>query len=331
VTVNATGTLTLDDGLSVHGQLSRVDFSTSSGAVRGSVEGSFGVNGQGLASATLTGANIDYADGGFLRIGGARIDASDLTLSNAAAVLGNAANFTGDDVINLDAASSDVLPMIDTGDGNDRITLAGGANYMVATGAGDDVITVLAGKNSIQGGAGFDTAIIAGRRADFHTEKAGSWHVVIRPDGGHNAGLQSVERVLFDDAGVAFDIDGHAGQAYRLYAAALGRAPEAAGMGYWISMLDGGASLRDVAGGFMASPEFGLLVGAHADDTTFVTKLYNNVLHRAPEAEGLAYWKDMLAGGASRASVLVGFSESPENQAQVIGSIQDGIDFVPRA
>jgi hypothetical protein len=31
----------------------------------------------------------------------------------------------------------------------------------------------------------------------------------------------------------------------------------------------------------------------------------------------------------SRAEVLAMFSESPENQAQVIGSIQNGIEFTP--
>lgn len=37
----------------------------------------------------------------------------------------------------------------------------------------------------------------------------------------------------------------------------------------------------------------------------------------------------MQAHHAPREELLVQFSESPENQAQVIGSIQDGIAFTP--
>jgi serralysin len=43
---------------------------------------------------------------------------------------------------------------------------------------------------------------------------------------------------------VAIDIDGTAGQLYRLYSAALGREPDEVGMGYWISRMDNGTSWR---------------------------------------------------------------------------------------
>jgi serralysin len=51
------------------------------------------------------------------------------------------------------------------------------------------------------------------------------------------------------------------------------------------------------------------------------------VLHRTPDAGGLQFWVDSLNTGMSRAEVLIGFSESAENQANVIGSIQNGIFF----
>ncbi|MFS2021964.1 DUF4214 domain-containing protein, partial [Massilia sp. CT11-108] len=45
------------------------------------------------------------------------------------------------------------------------------------------------------------------------------------------------------------------------------------------------------------------------------------------DAAGYAFWTDALHS-TSRADVLVGFSESTENQVQVIGSIQNGIDYL---
>jgi hypothetical protein len=126
------------------------------------------------------------------------------------------------------------------------------------------------------------------------------------------------------------DIDGVAGQAYRLYAAAFDRTPDPAGLGYWIDMMDKGVSLRAAAAGFTGSQEFIDLYGAHTSDAQFVDLLYQNTLHRAPDAAGRDFWVDAMQDhGAGREELLAQFSESPENQAQVIGSIQDGIAFTP--
>jgi hypothetical protein len=151
------------------------------------------------------------------------------------------------------------------------------------------------------------------------------------------AGLQdtlvSVERLQFSDASVAFDVNGNAGAAYRLYQAAFDRAPDAAGLGYWISMLDSGqASLDQVSAGFASSKEFADLYGANASDSQFVQQLYQNVLHRPAEADGYAFWLDAIEEhGVARADVLSHFSESVENQVQVVANIQDGMLFIPWA
>ena len=94
-----------------------------------------------------------------------------------------------------------------------------------------------------------------------------------------------------------------------------------------MTALDNGLSLVQVASNFIASPEFQSTYGA-VNDTQFVTLLYQNVLHRAPDASGLQYHLNELEQwGESRAQVLTNFSESPENQANVIGAIQNGIPY----
>jgi len=70
-------------------------------------------------------------------------------------------------------------------------------------------------------------------------------------------------------------------------------------------------NLDQVAGGFTGSAEFQAKYGA-LDDTQFVTLLYNNVLHRAPDPAGLSGWLNVLETGGTRTSVVIGFSESPE-------------------
>ena len=49
----------------------------------------------------------------------------------------------------------------------------------------------------------------------------------------------------------------------------------------------------------------------------FVQQVYGNVLDRAPDAAGLAYWTDRLSRGMTRGQLMIGFSESPEFIARV--------------
>ena len=100
------------------------------------------------------------------------------------------------------------------------------------------------------------------------------------------------------------------------------------GLKYWIGMMDGGINLPTVASGFIASNEFKTLYGANPTNDQFVSKLYNNVLGRAPDEGGFNYWVGLLNNKQiDMTSTLVNFSESTENQAEVIGVIQDGIDL----
>jgi hypothetical protein len=61
----------------------------------------------------------------------------------------------------------------------------------------------------------------------------------------------------------------------------------------------------------------------------FVTALYQNVLHRAPGAAGLQAWTGALQGGASEASVVVGFSDSLEYRAATAGATHANWVFIP--
>jgi V8-like Glu-specific endopeptidase len=197
--------------------------------------------------------------------------------------------------------------------------------------AGFDVFTGYAGNDTVDGSFGIDTAVYTGSRASHMVveESVGTLRVtdsVASRDGSDL--LWNFERLRFDDLSLAFDIQGHAGQAYRLYIAAFDRAPDLAGLGFQISAMDSGFSLVQVANGFLASNEFSRKYGA-LNDTDYVTQLYINVLHREPEAAGLQFHLDELAHGETRAMVLTHFSESPECQALLLGQIQNGIPFIP--
>jgi hypothetical protein len=138
--------------------------------------------------------------------------------------------------------------------------------------------------------------------------------------------LANVERLQFADKMVALDIGGNAGESYRLYQAAFNRTPDKGGLGFWIDAMDHGQSLKEVAANFIDSAEFRQMYGANPNDSQYVDALYQNVLHRTPDAAGYDFWLHALQI-APRAEVLVNFSESAENQTQVIGAIANGIEF----
>lgn len=108
-------------------------------------------------------------------------------------------------------------------------------------------------------------------------------------------------------------------EAYRIYQAALGRDPDAAGKAFWSSALSNGATPVQVAQGFIASPEFQQAFGG-LSVSDFVSALYQNVLHRAGDPAGQQFWTNALQTGTSQASVVAGFSDSLENRIQTAGA-----------
>lgn len=180
------------------------------------------------------------------------------------------------------------------------------------------------GNDQIDGGAGTDTALYSGYKSQYQVTHSGSTIQVTGPDGADV--LSNVERVQFADRGIAFDTDGASGQAYRLYQAAFNRKPDLSGLGYYFTNMDKGMTLNEVAQHFIDSPEFSKTYGK-LNPTQFVTQLYANVLHRAPDAAGLAYHVDHLNHGLAQNQLLVQFSESPENQVALIGTIQGGMEY----
>ena len=189
----------------------------------------------------------------------------------------------------------------------------------------NDVFTGGAGNDTIDGGAGIDTAKYTGFRASFTLTTTSTGHQLRDNSGIEGTDtLINVERLQFTDKTIAFDLDGNAGQAYRLYQAAFDRVPDQVGLGYWIDQLDRGMGLSQVATGFINSAEFKALYGNNPSNAEFVTLLYDNVLHRAPDTAGYTYWMNELSHGVSREQALTGFSESTENKVTLMAFDMDG-------
>lgn len=275
------------------------------------------------------------------------------TITGYGAFTGDVSNFAWDYVVQGVAVNAlQAAPFIDRGDlpslnaaalaGADTLRGSAGADAMLAhagadvaagnggndridTGAGDDLLLGGAGDDTLAGGAGTDTASTAAlRRQTSVSDPAGASGALSGPEGADT--LSSIEVLRFTDGALYLAPDTVGAGVGRLYLATLGRPADAIGLGAWSAALEAGAlSPNDAVSGFTGSAEFAQRYGA-PDNTGFVTLLYGNVLGRAPDAEGLAFWSAALnSGAATRQQTVLGFSDSAEFKAQTAGALANGL------
>ncbi|MDD2691487.1 MAG: DUF4214 domain-containing protein [Simplicispira sp.] len=119
------------------------------------------------------------------------------------------------------------------------------------------------------------------------------------------------------------EFQGRFGPLVRLYTAYFRRVPDYGGLMYWFNAMypssGGGTSLAQVSQAFAQSQEFIGTYGA-LDNAGFVNLVYQNVLGRTAEPAGFTYWLGELNRGMSRGQMMIGFSESAENQANTANS-----------
>jgi serralysin len=121
------------------------------------------------------------------------------------------------------------------------------------------------GSDILDGNGGLDWAVLKGARAGWLLEPlaaTSSWFVTARDGVSGAAELRRIERVLFDDKVVAFDLakGDNAGQALLLIGAVLGRdatLSKAALLGQVIGLFDQGFTMQQLAGAVMRLPIWG--------------------------------------------------------------------------
>ncbi|MGH9577436.1 MAG: DUF4214 domain-containing protein, partial [Terriglobales bacterium] len=97
----------------------------------------------------------------------------------------------------------------------------------------------------------------------------------------------------------------------RLYFAYFLRIPDYGGLTFWINYFRAGNTLAAISNAFAGSAEFLNRYGA-LTNAQFVDLVYQNVLGRAADAGGKAFWLGQLNGGMARGQMMIGFSESAE-------------------
>ncbi len=179
----------------------------------------------------------------------------------------------------------------------DFLTTFNGPNAEVAYGGPVPVLGADPGTTTVGGGAAVDTT----------TQGA--------------ATVQPLDVALLRDAGVAALTGQELGehQVARLYVAAFGRNADSAGLVQQYAGLRAGETLAQLADGIVGSAEFTNRYGA-LSNADYVSALYQNVLGRAGDASGVAFYNGALARGASRGVILAAFADSDEERGRLNGN-----------
>lgn len=178
--------------------------------------------------------------------------------------------------------------------------------------------------NNFVGSSNIDDAIYFNRHTAFTITGSAASLTVTGPNTGTDH-LTNVERLQFPDGVVAFDIQGNAGNAYRLYQAAFDRTPDQPGLSFWTHQLDLGVDIQVVAAGFVNSSEFRSVYGTNPTNAHIVDLMYQNVLGRAGEPAGINFWVGQLDHGLAVGALLQGFATSSENHGIVDPTLVQGI------
>jgi hypothetical protein len=124
-------------------------------------------------------------------------------------------------------------------------------------------------------------------------------------------------------------------QIYRLYHAAFNRSPDLVGLGYWIHVRDGGATLDQIAVGFVQSAEMGNLTNEQ-----FLNKIHMNLndhngvkeMPKADRDRWMSEWDAKKIQGqdyaVSRGQFLVLSSESVTHRKHIGGQIMHSINYI---
>ena len=107
----------------------------------------------------------------------------------------------------------------------------------------------------------------------------------------------------------------------RLYDAYFKRWPDEGGHRYWIGLRHQGLTLEQISYYFADSPEFVNTYG-QLNNRHFVELVYQNVMGRLGDEDGMAYWTSILDRQVlDRGGMMVQFSESPEFRNGMDGPI----------
>ncbi|UOD50391.1 tail fiber protein [Orrella daihaiensis] len=210
-----------------------------------------------------------------------------------------------------------------------------GLNNTVTGNAQDNVFEVIVGNWVIEGSGGQDTVKLSNALADYvitqeshNGQLNGQLQATLYGPEGRII-VRDVETIEFSDVTLIKTTGTDITEIDHLYEEVLGRSPDAEGLTYWVEQMNQGATLQDVAQALAESTEFKQLYGTPSEEQ-LVEELYEAILNRAPDTEGLAYWTEALVvHEATEGELIISLLTSAESQSASTNQVSGNGLFVP--
>ena len=206
------------------------------------------------------------------------------------------------------------------GTSHDDVLIGNSQNNQFTPGKGNDWI---------DGSDGLDTVYLSGKKNDFVLNQTDS--VLELWSSSASTGLKTishVERLIFQDLAIAWDLDGNAGQVAKILGVVFGREAvkntQYAGVG--LSLMDQGFSYLQLMNLAIEAK-----LGIGASHAQLINLLYQNLLQIPADSGAIAYWSGQLTQGTYTQSSLAVMAADLDLNKQNInrtGLMVNGMEYV---
>ncbi|MCB1949026.1 M10 family metallopeptidase [Nitrosomonas sp.] len=191
---------------------------------------------------------------------------------------------------------------------------------------GSDILVGMEGNDVFLGGSGIDKVLFTGELAEYILNKTTEGYLITHQAGADGSDiLREIERLKFDDVGLALDIDGNAGQIAKLLGVTFG--DDAVNnldlMGVGLSLIDNGSSDAELAHTALNA----LSVHDHND---LVTLLWHNLYGLDPTPDEKQPYIELLDNKQlSTTDLTLLAANTPLNEVNIglINLAQSGIEY----
>ena len=219
--------------------------------------------------------------------------------------------------------------------GDDHILGMKGNDWLIG-GPGDDRLDGGPGSDSLSGGDGLDYAVYAGDR-EHYAIKHGDGYITVSARADHppemlrnsdNDRLDSIERLVFANVNLAFDIDGNAGIVAKVLGAFVGIAglDEIDLAGQWLNLLDGGVTYDD-----LLQTAIDKVFGINPEGARMVSHFFTALTGEAAPADLISEWGGKVDNGelsALELSRLVVENELNLANIDFVGLYSSGVEYL---
>jgi len=202
------------------------------------------------------------------------------------------------------------------------------SNDLLSSNNGPNIFRGLAGNDLITGTLDFvDSAAYFGARSDFSLKIVNGLPVEVADKFGYEGtdSLKSVERLLFSNLSMAFDIDGNAGATAKILGAVFGKdsLSNKQYVGIGLSLLDSGISTNTLSSLAVDSAKLNT-------NDQIVSTLWKNVIGSTASSSEKAPFIRLLEDGMTHGALAWLAAETEFNKINInlVGLAQTGIEYI---